>query len=363
MGKYRMRFAFLVAGLFFCCTAVAEPAARPYRIAVILPLSGQVASLGGYVRKGIELALEDLNPDERAGIELLFEDDEFDPKKTVSAYTALSQRKPLDAVFVLGSPTANALAPITERNKQILIAIGASDPGIVKDRRYAFVHWVIPPVLGQRLAEELLRRDFQRIAFITAEVSGALADTNAAVAALQERGAAGRVVYNEAFFKGDTDYRAVIGALKGKSPQAVVVVLFPGALSSFMKQARQLQVRAELVGMETFEDEGEVKAAEGAMLGAWYVNGADPAPDFVSRYRAKHGEHPGWASANGYDALVLTAHAASGGSEGVREHLTSLKDYRGAAGTYSASGDNRFLLPAALKQVTREGFVTITTSD
>ena len=348
------------------CPLVLRADEGRYRIGVIIPLSGQVASLGHYVRRGVELALRELPPGERQAIEVVFEDDQFDPKKTISAYNRLSQQGRLDAVFVIGSPPANALAPLTERNKQVLIAVGGSDPNIVKDRSYAFVHWVIPPILGLRLVDELLRRDFKRLAFVCAEATGALADVNAAISALHERGAGGRIVYNEAFAKDETDYRAALGAIKTRQADAVVVVLFPGALSSFARQFRQLKLDAELIGMETFEDEAEVKAAAGALLGTWYVNASDPTADFVERYKQAFGEHPGWASANGYDALRLTAAGArrgAGDNGMVRDHLAGLKDYHGAAGKYSASGDNRFLLPAALKRITKDGFVGIAQSD
>ena len=38
------------------------------------------------------------------------------------------------------------------------------------------------------------------------------------------------------------------------------------------------------------------------------------------------------------------------------EYLKSVKDYRGAAGSYSATGDNRFELPATVKVVEEDGF-------
>ena len=57
------------------CAALVIPAAdvrgadrRPYRVGVILPLSGQVASLGHYVRRGVELAIEELPAAEREGV-------------------------------------------------------------------------------------------------------------------------------------------------------------------------------------------------------------------------------------------------------------------------------------------------------
>lgn len=357
------RLVFLI--LLIAAAAGAEEK-QVYRIGVILPLSGQVASLGEYVRDGLQLALRDLPAAQRQSISVEFEDDQFDPKRTVSAYHALAARGRLDAVFVIGSPPANALVPLTERKKQILVAIGGSDPSISVGRRFAFIHWVTPDVLGRRLAEELVRRRLRRIAFVSAEVTGCLADLNGALRALEQLGAADTVVYNRSFSKEETDFRAPIAEIKNVKAQAVVVILFPGALSSFAKQARRLSLSAELVGMETFEDRSEVQAADGALDGAWYVNAAAADSSFSARYQNAFGRPPGWASANAYDTLRLVAEAAaaSGGeNEPAARWLSSVKDYSGAAGKYSASGDHRFLLPAALRRVRPDAFVDIDKSD
>ena len=49
-------FAAVIALLLYSSFAFAQSTPRPYRVAVIVPLSGQVASLGSYVKRGIDLA-------------------------------------------------------------------------------------------------------------------------------------------------------------------------------------------------------------------------------------------------------------------------------------------------------------------
>lgn len=330
-----------------------------YKLGVIIPLSGQTASLGNYVKRGVELALLRLPEERRKLIEVNYEDDKFDPSQTITAYRKLSAQPGIDAAFVMASPPANALVPITEREEKILIAIGASDPSIALKREYAFIHWVIPPVLGDTLAKELQRRNFKRICVMAGEVTGSMADAEALIAGLNKLGLGDKVVYKEYFPKDQTDYRSEIAALRHKNCDALVTVLFPGAISSFAKQFRSAKLNAELIGIETFEDEAEVKAAEGSLLGAWYVNASDGTQDFNADYKQTFGELPGWASANAYDSLMLlvSALAAVGNdNKKIGQYLRTIKNYKGAAGLYSASGDNRFMLPAALKRITATGF-------
>lgn len=333
-----------------------------YRIAAIIPLSGQVASLGSYVQKGIQLAIENLPASERENIEVIFEDDQFNPVKTISAYRYLKTKGRIDAVFVVGSPPANALGPITEKDKTLLVAIGASDPTIAIGKKYSFIHWVIPPVLGEKLASEISERGYKRIAFVVAEVTGAIADADAAIEALHKRGDGGKVVFRQNYLKDNTDYRAALTQIRHNEADAVVAVLFPGALSSFAKQFKELKISADLIGMETFEDEAEVKASQGALVGAWYVNASDSTNEFTESYKKRFGELPGWGSGNGFDSLRLISSGirkVGHSTDDVVNYLRNIKDYQGASGTYSSSGDNRFTLPAALKRVTNSGFESL----
>ena len=338
-------------------TVYSEP--EKYRIAAILPLSGQVASLGTYVRKGIDLAIESLPSSERDRLEVIFEDDQFDPVKTIGAYRKLKATGKIDAVFVVGSPPGNALGPITEKDKTLLIAIGASDPTIAIGKTYSFIHWVIPPVLGEKLADEMVKRKFAKIAFVVADVTGAIADADAAIEALKKRDVGDRVVYRQDFIRNTTDYRSALTRIRQEKADAVVAVLFSGALASFAKQFQEMRIPAELIGMETFEDEAEVKASNNALVGSWYVNASDNTKEFIDAYKRKYNEHPGWGTGNGFDSLKLVSTAVQNAglnNDKVRDFLREVKDYSGATGTYSASGDNRFTLPAALKKVTKDGF-------
>ncbi len=357
---YSLTLLLMIGLICFSFSNAAADSAK-YKVGVIIPLTGQIASMGNFVKRGIDLAMEDLPSSERNLIDVVYEDDQFESAKTVSAYRKLKQSK-LDAVFVIGSPPANALGPITERDGTILMAIGASDSTIAVGKNLSFIHWVIPPVLGDKLASELIRKDFKRIAFIAAEASGTIADQDAVIKSLRDNGRGNVVALEETYLKEATDYRSTIVKLRQKKVDAVVVCLFPGALSSFAKQFRDAKLDAELIGMETFENEDEVKASEGSLIGKIYVNSSDPSPSFIKRYTKKYGEHPGWAAGNGYDSLRLIAaavHKVGAGNVAIRDYLRAVKDFNGASGVFSASGDNRFTLPAALKRVTANGFVSL----
>ena len=346
-------FAFLFA---VDVTAQSKP---PYKIGVILPLSGQTASLGHFLKNGVDLAYSELSSDLQKRISLFYEDDQFQSANSVSAFHRLLSTKSIDAALVLGSGTGNALAPIAEQKRIILIAIGASDPEVSKGRSYIFMHWVTPERESVELVNEIVRRGYQHVALLFAEQKGAIACRDAVVEEFDRRGLKERIVLDERFLPDATDYRTFILKAKARSVDLVVVAVFPGALSSFAKQARAMQLKADLGGMETFEDEHEVKASEGALIGQWYVNTEVAEDSFVRSYKSRYNEHPGWGAANAYDSLKLIAEGVSrfgSDNEKIAGYLSTLRDYPGAAGKYTASGDNRFSIPATVKMVTANGF-------
>ena len=359
-----MNRIFFVAlfSLLFIQLSYAEP--TKIRVALLAPLSGPVAFLGEQVRKGCMLAVEQLPPAMKERIQFTVKDDQFDTKQSLSAYRQIESTTGVDVLLVTGSPPANALGPIIEKKEQVLVAVAASDPEIVKGRKKSFIHWVIPSQLAAPLVEETLRRDLKRIAVIAAEVSGALADIDAYKAEMTRRGEGHRLVYSASFSRDVMDFKSAISAMKGKQVDAVVAVLFPPAVSAFARQLRQLHPKAELIGMETFEEESEVKAADGALEGAWYASAAAPTGTFTEAYRARFDEAPGMASGNGYDAMQMIVAGLSDGRAGAREiadYLRSIKGFEGASGIYSASGDNRFTLPSTLRIIQNGEFHPLST--
>jgi hypothetical protein len=99
-------------------SVTAEP--RPTTIGVILPLTGDAAGLGEATKNGITMALEELPPEERKRIRVLYQDDAFRPSQTVAAFESMLQANTLDAVINISSGTALALAPVAGAVKMTL---------------------------------------------------------------------------------------------------------------------------------------------------------------------------------------------------------------------------------------------------
>ncbi len=157
----------------------------------------------------------------------------------------------------------------------------------------------------------------------------------------------------------ELDFRTFIARTKLiPNLDALLVNLFPGQIGLFAKQARGAGIKVPLFGFEYFEDTNEISISQGSLNGAWYATSGEPNNNFLDQYKSAFPGDPYITAANGYDAvgLFVKAFSTADGAEGVAAYLRSVKDYKGALSKYSATGDNRFALPATLKSVVDGGF-------
>lgn len=344
--------------LSFCAITIAEP----YKVAVLIPLTGSSASYGTYTKNGIDLALSKLPPEKKQLISVRYEDDQLKSANSVSIAKRLIAQNNADAIIVFGSGIGNAVAPIAEQGKRLLIAIGASDFNVVKNRKFSFLHWVPPPQEVETMIKEMIRKGYKSVGFAGSEVEGVIAIADELKKQLAQQGKSDLLSMEEYFHMNETDFQTYLTKAKNKKLDAVIACFFPGSLAAFAKQSKLLKFPGDLVGVETFEDENEVKASEGALVGKWYVNADTAVSDYEKMYFDKYAATPGLASANSYDTINIIVDGLAKGTKdnvALSDHLNTLKDYAGAAGKYSATGDHRFSLPVAIKEVTADGFKKI----
>jgi branched-chain amino acid transport system substrate-binding protein len=340
---------------FLNSQASADQAIEPFKIGVILPLSGEAASVGQAIKNGLTLGYEKLPDDLQKKISLFYEDDGLNPTNTISAFHKLLNTKNIQAVINASSGTGKALAPIVEKYSVPLLAI-ATDPEIVKGKKYVVNFWVTPEQLVKVAVPALIKRHYQKIARIASMHDAPLSTID-----LFDKlhGKDLEVLLDEKYPMNIKDFRSFLLRVKAKPElDAITVLLMPGQLGVFAKQAKQAGINLPLFGFESFEDSNEVSVSDGALVGQLYVNNDDPNQKFINEFKAKYPDSSLWGAANGHDAILLFAEAlkTQTDSAGVNKFLHQVRDFSGALGTYSASGDNRFTLPAALKIVTRDGF-------
>lgn len=357
MEPMKFLYSLFLISLVLCQSVFADNG--QYRIGIIAPFSGDAASLGKYLKQGIEYGLESLPQEMQEKVLLIFEDDQLQATKTVSAYRKLRSLNQIDALIVAGSGSGHAVGPLAEKDGVVAVAIGASDKAVSSGKNFVFTHWISPEAETTLLCHEVAKRGYKRLAVVTSEQQGAIALEDALRAELKARHFDEYIVFSERFSPDTKDFRTALAKIRARKIDGIVATLLPGSLSSFAKQLREFKINADLFGYELFEDENEVKASDGALFGKWYVNADIADEGFRAKYQERFNEQPGFGVANSYDTIQILIKAVveqGGDNSRIAHTLHTLKNYSGACGTYSATGDNRFDLPAALKIITNKGF-------
>jgi ABC-type branched-subunit amino acid transport system substrate-binding protein len=326
------------------------------KVGVILPLSGPAANFGAIARNGIELALRDLTPDDRSRVQVVYEDDGLVNTRTATAARKLLDIDKVNALITWSSSSGLTIAGMCESKRVPQIAI-ASDPSVVKGKKYSFTYWPLPQDEARLLYDYLATSGVKRVAIITLSHNGALAIRDSFMDLATERGGVS-VVASEEVASDLTDFRGVLNRIKQKGEiEGFLPVLFPGQLAIAIKQAREVGIVAPLYGFETFEDKDEYKASGGLLAGAVYATGGDPSAEFVARFEAAYPGSSYYTANQTYDALRLLVEATQSGvdSDRIVSFLRSLRNFPTASGLATSTGDNRFNLPCALKTIDANG--------
>lgn len=341
----------LLLSLFSAASVFAD---KPYRIGAVLPLTGDSALGGQACSNGLDLAVRELTKADASSITLKVEDNAGSASQTVTAYQKLHATSGLDAVVVWEDAAALALAPLTERQGQVLIAT-SGDRAIIAGRKHAFLYWLGLDTEVERIVAESKRRGYKRLARVITQHPGPIFMR----AELDRIGSSQfTVAFDEEVPVDARDFRPILLKLKQREQvDAIVSFVWFGQIGLFAKQARALGITAPIIGTDAFEDENELKSAEGALEGAWFPQIADPLPEFKQKYESAFPGASIYSAGNCHDIAMLIAEALTRG-EKVSDFLNTVKDFPGALGPVSASGDHRFVFPSIIREVRAGKFVT-----
>lgn len=254
---------------------LAEAKAHPLRIGFIAPLSGPAQVYGVASKNGFELALDEIG---REWAEVIYEDDQFAPQKTVAAFHKLVRSDRVDALICIGSTPCNAIAAIAQKNGIPLFA-WASDSKVAQGRPIVVRTYPDGRTEGKRVADEAASLGVNQVALITATNDYSDSWRKGFAAAFAKE----TILVDEEVPADSVDFRSlVLKAIKANA-RHFAICLNPGQSAALAKQVRTLAADADFFGCESLSDVGEVAMATGALDGAWFATIPVNA-EFRSRY-------------------------------------------------------------------------------
>lgn len=347
----------VVIGAFFALKASSTPQEKPViKIGVALPLTGDVSALGQSAQKALLMAQADLE-DTKYKYEFIFEDDQFKPALGATIANKFISVDNVSVMLSFGSPVANVISPITEKQKVPHINFFASDTKVANGK-YNFLHYTPPYIDTKLFMEQLSKKGIKNlVVFEISDNPGAAAISQALEKSIE--GTDVKIVANPKFNTGTRDFRTLINSVKDLDADIYVLQSSSPELETLFKQMKELGVQTPVTSIETFEFANEI----GLFEGSWYINAADPQKWFVDEFTSKYKETPKFGAAHAYDALNIIVKAVEKTGDGktvptrdqIRDSIENIKSFDGAVGKGLKFDENGQLVSGAVVRMVKDG--------
>lgn len=296
------------------------------KIAILAPLSGDVATFGESTRDGALLAIEEYN--EAGGvlgkeIEVIIEDSQCSPEAAVSAANKVIDQDGVE--FIIGEVCSSASIPVSEIVTQkgaFQISPTSTNPsvtvnedGTTKDT--VFRACFIDPFQGSVAAKFAMDELGAQTAAVFLDQGNDYVRGLAEVFIAEFEAAGGDVLVQESYTGDDQDFSAILTKVKDASPDVLYLPDYYSTVNLIAGQAQEQGIEAALLGGDGW-DSADLDLS--VVEGGYFTNHFSPddtrpiVQDFVSKYEETYGSTPDALAALAYDAasILLQSMEAAG---------------------------------------------------
>jgi len=344
-------YSIICLGLLFLTCG---PTEKVIKIGLVAPLTGDVKTFGESTRNGFTIAIDEANAQggiNGDSIKIYIADDRNDPTEARNAGSKLLNQ---DGVkLIIGSVSSKCSIPLSEvcqSSSAVMITPTSTNPKVtVNDdntrKDYIFRACFIDPFQGMVAAKFAIDN-------LKAKTTAILYDVgNDYVKGLAEffrdnfLKMGGKTIIYESYTKDDVDFSALLTKVKRANPDILYVPDYYNKVGLIAKQARQLGIKAVMMGGDGWDSPDMLKIAGDAINGGYFTNHYwldDPRPEvqsWVNKYKSKFGSNPDALATLAYDATTLlleAIHAAKSSKPAeVRNALQNFKGLNTVSGSIS----------------------------
>ena len=363
-GSVRKAAAGIFAGMTLLAWAACGPKEKVVRIAVAVPLTGDMGTEGQGLRRAVELAVEEANASKRFDFKLEAApfDDRADPKEAVNvANLIVSDSRIIAVVGHYNSGCAIPAAKVYARAGIPMISPAATNPEVTRQQMSS--DWVGPKIVFRVVPTDDVQGS-EAARFIHGKLGkrrvALLHDKSPYGQGLAEEfkktflSLGGKLSSEDGISIGDKDFKALLTRIKSADPEGVYFGGLYTEAGLIVKQMRELGMKAAFFSGDGAKTPGLFDVAGEAADGAYLTIVGIPvellpsAQKFMSDYKAR------WTGSSeeikpfdhfGYEAarIIFEAIAKAGADRAmVTEELRRTK-YEWILGTteFDAKGDTK----------------------
>jgi branched-chain amino acid transport system substrate-binding protein len=351
-------------------------AADPIKIGVYEPMTGDKAAGGQQTMEGVNLAYEMRKEAIGRPIELILVDNKSDKVEAANAMARLLDKDKVVAVIgSYGSSLSMAGGPLALKAKVPVMGCSPTNPLVTKDNAFYFRACFIDPFQGEVMARYAVKDLNAKTAAIVQDVAQ---DYSVGLASFfkkaftQLTGKPDSIVAEVSFQSGDSDFTAQLTNVIEKKPDVIFMPSYYQDMAQFAIQAKQLGVKATLLGGDAVEAPELISvggdAVEGVKFSTHYSADAaerEISKKFAEAYQKKYNKIPNAFAALGFDAYNLLIDAIetakSADSVAIRDTLAKFKSHEAVTGIITFDENNNPIKSAVILGVEGGKFKYITT--
>lgn len=313
------------------------------KIGYISALSGDAGIWGQSLQKGFDYAVEEINNNGGINgklIKAVYEDDQCDPKLGITAYNKLIELQDVDIITgSVCSSVALSVAPITQENRILFIASGATQEEVVKQGDLIFR--VFPPnsyETTQLINYSIDNLNTKKIGlmYIYDEPTGKIIENKIKEIANSKNI---EIPIIETFSKNEIDYKTSVTKIISKDTDSVYILAFSDNIALIINELKKQNYKGKILCY------GPAILSEGVIdqindkTNIYYPEPiTEKKTDFWDNYKQKTGEDADIFIAGGYDSMKLIEmglRECGEDNECIKNKLLSLENYDITRGTIS----------------------------
>jgi branched-chain amino acid transport system substrate-binding protein len=347
-----------------CRKAANKPAPETgnINIGVVADLSGPTSPVGQATKNAIELARDEIN---QAGgingrkLEVVVADDKGSADQAVSAVNSLTTQQKFHALIGESSAAASLAAAANAQAAQLpTINLAAGDAKGTQQGDYIFNVASLDASQGKQMGDYAATNLKAKTAAILFEDGSDYGAGLAQSFADEFTKLGGQVSSRQPYSATGNNFNQQLTSISAASPDVLYIPGRSPAVAMIAKEAKQLNLKAVLLGTDGWNDPDVLSIGGSAFDGAYitsHYSANDPSPEaraFTSAYSKRFGKAPDQTAALAYDAIkiIVDALRRSGSSEKskLRDALAQTSKFAGLTGSITIAADRNAAKPAII---------------
>ena len=251
------------------------------KIGIILPLSGGSAYTGKIYKELYDMRLAEVPANSKYTYKFIFEDDELNAQKSITAAQKLLNLNDVDVMFLSFSGAEPAISDLAKQKGKLAFSL-LWDSETPAKNNHAFNALPLPDQFVSPLLAELQKRGYKRVSVILGNHRTGL---NTLRILKQEAPKYGLEIIDEQFVDlNERDFRLLVKKMELKQPDIYISLLFPSNMLMWVRALKEQEITTPITSIDGFD----LVEDKSLLEGVWYVSDSIINDDFSAKYKERY---------------------------------------------------------------------------